>query len=171
MSESVRDRDITTAQGILDAAGVTLPTGRLEEGSYDEAGNLYRIPETILSDPTNVREGDDGDDATVVGVPESKEAKMIDKPISKTSNEPSSDEKGKAVVDKDAMKIKCRLSDRGGPDVIVLLGKSQTVGALAQRAKDEGQVCIPPARQTLLLTISAVTKQGKSEDSVSWTYT
>ena len=55
VAECVRDNDLVTAQGILDALGVTLPTGRLEEGGYDEAGNLYRLPAAVLSDPTNVR--------------------------------------------------------------------------------------------------------------------
>ena len=123
---------------------MTLPTGHLEEGSYDEVGNLYRIPDMIVADPTNVHEGD-GDEQTVVGVAESKEAKVIDEPVSSTPKEITSDEKGKAVVDKDALKIRCRLSDRGGPDVFVLLSKNQSVGTLAQRVQDEGQACPFPS--------------------------
>jgi hypothetical protein len=38
------------------------------------------------------------------------------------------------------VKVRCRLSDRGGPDVVVLLGKSQRVGTLAQRIRDEAEV-------------------------------
>jgi hypothetical protein len=136
--ESVRDGDLATAQGILDAAGFTLPTGYLEEGGYDEAGNLYRIPKVILSDPTNLGEGE-GDDRTVVGTAEVKD-KEIEVEGSAEETKAVNDEKGKAAVDKDALKIKCRLSDRGGPDVVVLIGKTQTVGALMQRVRDEGEV-------------------------------
>jgi len=35
---------------------------------------------------------------------------------------------------------RCRLSDRGGPDVVVLLGKSERVGTLAWRIRDEAEV-------------------------------
>jgi hypothetical protein len=49
------------------------------------------------------------------------------------------EEKGK-TIERDAVKVKCRLSDRGGPDVVVLLGRSQTVGALARRIRSETDV-------------------------------
>jgi hypothetical protein len=41
------------------------------------------------------------------------------------------------------MKIKCRLSDRGGSDLIVLLTKTQTVAALIRRIRDDGEVSKP----------------------------
>ena len=141
-AECVREADIATAQGILDAVGVTLPTGRMEDGGYDENGNLYRIPETIMSDPTNLVD-EDGDDQTVVGTAESKEVtKVVDdeNEPKEIATEPTQQDKGKAAVDKDAMKVKCRLSDRGGPDVVILLGRSQTVGVLCRRVRDEGDV-------------------------------
>ena len=150
----MRDADIATAQGILDAVGVTLPTGRMEDGGYDENGNLYRIPETIMSDPTNLVD-EDGDDQTVVGTAESKEVtKLVDEEheSKEIMPEPTQQDKGKAVVDKDAMKVKCRLSDRGGPDVVVLLGRAQTVGVLCRRIRDEGDV-----RPTL--TVCIITNQ------------
>ena len=61
--------------------------------------------------------------------------------------------KGKAVPDEDAVKVKCRLSDRGGPDVTIMLGKSQLISVLAHRVQDEASV----SRQfhtLLFLTVS-----------------
>jgi hypothetical protein len=134
-----------TAQGILDAVGVTLPTGRMEEGGYDEAGNLYRIPEAVLSDPTNLEDGDG--EETIVGTAEAKEGELkvvttrgSDDDFQDAKESLSKEEKGKAAVDKDALKVKCRLSDRGGPDVVVLHGRSQHVAALIQRVREEGEV-------------------------------
>ncbi len=147
----MRDADIATAQSILDAVGVTLPTGRMEDGGYDENGNLYRIPETIMSDPTNLAD-EDGDDQTVVEMTESKGVKKIVDDESETKEtiaESTHEDKGKAAVDKDAMKIKCRLSDRGGPDVVILLGRTQTVGVLCRRIRDEGDVCAASSTSTL----------------------
>ncbi|EXJ71287.1 uncharacterized protein A1O5_05093 [Cladophialophora psammophila CBS 110553] len=58
-----------------------------------------------------------------------------------SSNEEKAKEvKGKAPVPKDAVTVRCRLSDRGDPDVVVLLGRSQRVSALAQRIRDETDV-------------------------------
>ncbi|RMZ80385.1 hypothetical protein DV738_g2780, partial [Chaetothyriales sp. CBS 135597] len=117
VAECVREGDLATAQGILDAAGITLPTGKLENGAYDEAGNLYRLTQPILRDPTN----------TVVGVASS--AAKDDKEVEVVG-----------AVAKDAVAVKCRLSDRGGPDVVVLLDRKDPVGLLARRAKQDGAV-------------------------------
>lgn len=129
----IRQGNLTDAQGILDAAGVTLPTGRLEEGAYDERGVLYRLPEQIVSDPKNVVETSEISD-TAVG--KQLEAGAIVVPASETEVL----DKGKDVVDENAMKIRCRLSDRGGPDTIVLLAPTQPVSVLLRRLRTEATI-------------------------------
>ena len=126
------DGDISTAQGILDAAAITVPTGDLKNGAYDEAGNLYQMPEFVISDPQNIAPDQD----------------MLGK--GETSNEVTDDEeelerkreeKGKAVLKTtDLVRIRARLSDRGGPDVIVAVGKDQPVRAVLQRIRDDTNV-------------------------------
>jgi hypothetical protein len=159
VAECIRENDLVTAQGILDAVGITLPTGRLEEGGYDENGNLYRIPAAVLSDPTNIQpddeegEADGAETETMIGaatadmkeatLAEGKDGHDSDVDDDVISATPTRDEKGKAPVEKDAIKIKCRLSDRGGPDVVVALGKSQNVGVLIRLIKDEAEVSVP----------------------------
>lgn len=49
------------------------------------------------------------------------------------------EEKGKGS-ERDSVRVKARLSDRGGPDVVVLLGKGESVGALARRVR--GEACV-----------------------------
>jgi len=49
------DGGLLTAQGILDAAGITLPSGVMVGGVYDSFGFRYVIPEYIVSDPVNLR--------------------------------------------------------------------------------------------------------------------
>ncbi|EFX00120.1 histone-lysine n-methyltransferase clr4 [Grosmannia clavigera kw1407] len=45
---------LATAQSMLDAAAITLPTSDLAQGAYDAMGNFYALPAWIVSDPTNL---------------------------------------------------------------------------------------------------------------------
>lgn len=151
--ECLREGDLADAQGILDALEVTLPTGRLEEGAYDSQGSLYKIPQAVISDPTDVIEDiADMDSQTVSGPADSdtlaakleatEDTKMEDVSQSQIDTEKTKEVKGKAVVDKDAVNVRCRLSDRGGPDVVIPLGKTQRVGLLAERIREETEVSV-----------------------------
>lgn len=131
MVELLADGDIATAQSILDAAAITVPTGDLKNGAYDEAGNLYQLPEHVISDPDNlvldqeIKNGETSNDVT--DDDEELERKR--------------EEKGKAVLKKsDMVKVKARLSDRGGPDVVVAIGKDQFVRILVRRIQEEANV-------------------------------
>ena len=124
--------DIATAQGILDAAAITVPTGDLFNGAYDEVGNLYQIPEHIINDPDNVVI-DAQDEFTKGG--DNEEATDEDE------IERRREEKGKAVIkSEDMLKVKARLSDRGGPDITVSVGKDQSVRVLIRRIQEEANV-------------------------------
>ena len=129
------DGDITTAQSILDAAAITVPTGDLKNGVYDEAGNLYHLPEHVISDPTNMVVED-----------EIKKGEMENEVTDDEEElERKRDEKGKAVVKSgDMVKVKARLSDRGGPDVVVAMGKEQTVRVLMRKVLEEANVSLAP---------------------------
>lgn len=128
------DGDISTAQSILDAAAITVPTGDLKNGSYDEAGNHYPIPEHIISDPQNLVP----DHESIVKGEMSNEVTDDDEELERRR-----EEKGKAVLKTgDIVKIKARLSDRGGPDLIVTIGKGQAVRVLVRRIRKEANVSI-----------------------------
>jgi len=130
------DGDNPTAQSILDAAAITVPTGDLKNGSYDEAGNHYSLPEHIISDPQNVLP----DHESIVKGEMSNEVTDEDEEL-----ERKREEKGKAVLKKgDIVKIKTRLSDRGGPDIIVTIGKDQPVRVLVRRIQEEANVSTLP---------------------------
>lgn len=144
----LQEGDTETAQGIIDAAGITVPTGDLCEGCYDENGALYRVPQCIASDPSNIV------DETLSGAEDGPDEDMGDDGISdrKLIPEESGDElipddierrreeKGK-MSERDMIKVRARLSDRGGPDVTISLGKTQSVGVLARRIQSEASVC------------------------------
>ena len=129
------DGDITTAQSILDAAAITVPTGDLKNGAYDEAGNLYQMPEYVISDPQNLVLNQQGD---IQKGEVSNEATDDDEVI-----ERKREEKGKSVLKTgDMIKVRARLSDRGGPDVVISLGKDQAVRTLVRRVQEEVNVRI-----------------------------
>lgn len=129
------DGQVQNAQGILDASGVTIPTGDLANGAYDEMGNFYQIPEQVISDPLNVALHSQD---IAAGKPEGA------KPGEETDEdevERRREEKGKGVLKNgDSVKVKARLSDRGGPDVVVMLGKEQNVRVLIRRVQEEAGV-------------------------------
>lgn len=129
------DGQIQNAQGILDASGVTIPTGDLANGAYDEMGNLYQIPEQVISDPVNMALASQD----IAGG--KTEGAKTGEETDEDEVERRREEKGKGVLKNgDSVKVRARLSDRGGPDVIVLLGKEQNVRVLVRRVQEEAGV-------------------------------
>ncbi|KAK0509379.1 hypothetical protein JMJ35_007773 [Cladonia borealis] len=148
--------DITTAQGILDAAAITVPTGDLKNGAYDEAGNLYQLPEYVISDPENMLLDSDN---ILKGEDESKDVTDDEEVI-----ERKREEKGKAVLKiGDIVKIKARLSDRGGPDVVVTLGKDQPVRILVRRIQDEANI-----EKVKIAYMGKILKEGETLQAQGW---
>ncbi|KAN0067622.1 hypothetical protein V8E54_014187 [Elaphomyces granulatus] len=143
----LQEGDLTTAQSILDAAGVTVPTGNLSEGCYDQNGVLYRLPHCIVSDPENVVDdsaGEQGDGVTdldgdaisdrKLAMSEESEDELIPEDLERRR-----EEKGK-MSERDLIKVKARLSDRGGPDIPISIGKLQSVGLLANKVQTEAGI-------------------------------
>jgi len=139
----VRDEhDLATAQGVLDASGITVPRGRLEEGVWDEQGHLYRLEPWVVSDPLDLVEEDEEADIdskdvgrAAVEVPKKSEATVPD---------------SSAVP----LKIKCRLSDRG-TDLVVAIGRNEKVRVLAAAIMKEAQVS-----KNQLRTCASLTRSG-----------
>lgn len=148
----MRAGDLATAQSIVDAAGVTVPTGDLCEGCYDEQGVLYRLPQCIVSDPENMVQGDSAETEATDdsgGPDEDTEALSDGKLATDDASadeliaedmERRRDEKGK-TSERDLIRVQARLSDREGPDLKFLIGKGQTVGFLARKVQQEAGVC------------------------------
>ncbi|CAG8454109.1 197_t:CDS:2 [Cetraspora pellucida] len=61
LRHACESNDLEYAQLILNAAKITIPTGNLVDGCYDELGNRYVIPAYCLVDPTNlIRDVEEG---------------------------------------------------------------------------------------------------------------
>jgi hypothetical protein len=55
---------LTLSQAIIDSANITIPTGNLSDGCYDELGNRYVIPIYCIVDPTNLITDNNYDEGT-----------------------------------------------------------------------------------------------------------
>ncbi|KAI8623639.1 ubiquitin domain-containing protein [Xylariaceae sp. FL1651] len=160
---------LATAQGILKAAEVTLPTGDLSNGAYDALGNYYALPEWIVSDPVNVAE-DSGarrrsveqdrktdDDLTGEDTAEEVDA---DKTLRRR------EEKGKGVVDiKKMVKVRARLSENY-PDVAISIDADETVRSLARKIAEESG--LPSMKRVRVAYMGKILKENTSLQSQGW---
>lgn len=129
----IAEGEIQTAQGILNASAITVPTGSLMNGAYDEVGNFYQMPEHIISDPANLVEDSRTFQENTKGESSADDDTDDDDSVTRRR-----EEKGKGVLKSgDIVRVKARLSDRGGPDIIITMGKQQNVRVLVRRIQEE----------------------------------
>ena len=132
--EGDTDGGLATAQTILDAVGITLPSGDLADKVYDNLGALYPLPEYIVADPPNMLElpaSEDDEDKSE----EEDEDEILRR----------REEKGKAVVNaKDLIVIRAKLSDREQMPLKVTISKSDSVRLIGRKILEEADVRIPP---------------------------
>ncbi|MCJ1284798.1 hypothetical protein MMC26_004134 [Xylographa opegraphella] len=156
----VGDGEVETAQGILNAAGVTVPTGDLVNGVYDEAGNFYQMPEQVVGDPDNVAVEDDG--AIQAEMAKSREGEVVEEELERRR-----EEKGKGVLKSgDLIKVRARLSDRGGPDVVIVVSKEQSVRVLIRKIQDE--IGISGKGKVRIAYLGKILKEGDSLLAQGW---
>lgn len=145
-SEEDRQAALATAQSILSAAEITLPTGDLANGAYDSFGNYYQLPEHIVADPINIiltesRDGyTDAKGELTAGEEDTAEEEEMDDDDESAAQR--REEKGKAVVDlRDQVALRARLSE-GDRDVHLSVGRGESVRSVARRVAEEAMVCV-----------------------------
>lgn len=134
------DGGLATAQSILTAADITIPTGDLVNGVYDSFGNFYPLPEYVVSDPVNMAEVPVSGGDVEEGKSEEEESEDELK---------RRDEKGKGVM----VELKARLSDGGGHDLVLRVGKDDSVRLVTKRIMEASGVShnLDFARQSLTM--------------------
>ncbi|KAJ5491155.1 hypothetical protein N7539_002722 [Penicillium diatomitis] len=176
----MRGGDLATAQSIIDAAGVTIPTGDLCEGCYDEQGVLYRLPQCIVSDPENMAQTtSSGADDAIRAIETTQDDGDLDvlpdgKPVTEDASgdelmaddlERRRDEKGK-TSERDLVRVQARLSDRGGPDLTLTIGKSQSVGFLIRKIQQDAGV--PDDNRVRIVHLGQILSEHKSLMAQGW---
>lgn len=170
---------IATAQGFLDAAELTLPTGDLAQGAYDSLGNYYPLPEWVVADPDNiivtpsVAAAADDDEGTQGGRSAAADAKEDDLTGADDDSDDFADdaarkreEKGKAVVDvKDLVSVQARLSETSR-DVTVSIGQADTARALARKVQEESG--LPATKKIRIAYMGKILKDNVSFVEQGW---
>ncbi|PFH56685.1 hypothetical protein XA68_16143 [Ophiocordyceps unilateralis] len=143
---------LATAQSILSAADISLPTGDLANGVYDSLGNYYQLPYWVVADPTNL---------------DSKDQSPID-----TDQMDSDDahrrraEKGKAVIHlHEHIILRARLSETGR-DIEVAVDKADLVRAVAAGIASEA--ALPCNKKVRLAYMGKMLKDNSSLESQGW---
>ncbi|KAI9661514.1 MAG: hypothetical protein M1831_003036 [Alyxoria varia] len=165
------ERDVDGAQAVLDAAGVTCPTGRMGEGVWDERGVLYKLPRWAISDPVNVQPdtaetaADVADDDEIVAEEndeddEGKEG-LSDGEIDAAMSPSPADLSAEKENGGKKIRVRARRSD-GGKDVVVELDKSATVKTLLKKIAEEANVS---ARNDPMLQQSRLCKRNEQANN------
>lgn len=169
--EHDRAEALATAQTILSAAEITLPTGDLVNGAYDKFGNFYAFPEHIVADPINIsltEEGDSGGGAfgdakgDLTAGEETAEEDLADEDEAARRRE----EKGKAVIDmRDQVPLRARLSE-GDRDVTLHVGRGESVRSVSRRIAEEA--LLPATKKIRLAYMGKILKEGSSLLAQGW---
>ncbi|KAH7631223.1 hypothetical protein SMAC4_07344 [Sordaria macrospora] len=184
--EDDRATALATAQTILSAAEITLPTGDLAQGgAYDSLGNYYSLPEHVVSDPINISNSRPVSEASEVEDEEDGYADTTDtkgamsvvtdgeigpegsQEALESGDEASSrrEEKGKAVVNvKDLITVRARLSD-GSKDVNVQVDKGDSVRVLGRKVAEKAKLSDKKVR---LVYMGKILKETSTLPDQGW---
>ncbi|PHH76009.1 hypothetical protein CDD82_4194 [Ophiocordyceps australis] len=171
---------LATAQSILSAAEISLPTGDLVNGAYDSLGNFYQMHAWLVADPTNLahddedHDDDSGDDAeshrslsptrkqSILRTDHDDDAELS----SSDSIDKRRREKGKAVLDmRDHLSVRARLSD-SGRDVNVSVRKSDAGRTVIRAIVSES--ALPPSKKIRLAYMGKMLRDDLTLESQGW---
>ncbi|OTA83885.1 hypothetical protein M434DRAFT_83615, partial [Hypoxylon sp. CO27-5] len=161
---------LATAQSMLKAAEITLPTGDLSNGVYDALGNYYALPEWIVSDPVNVTEEgsakkgkndvDQKGDDELTGEEDAMQELGEDEAMRRR------EEKGKGVADfRDMVKVRARLSENL-PDVIVSVAPDESVRSFSRKVAEESG--LPSTKRVRVAYMGKILKENSSLQGQGW---
>lgn len=130
--------NLATAQTILDAAEISLPTGNLANGAYDALGNYYHFPEWIVSDPKNILAQEEDQD-------EEEDTATSGNDLERDTNEDDNDKPGKGKALRgpaEEIKIMARLSE-SGKDITVTVNRTDYVRSIVSKIGETCAVSCP----------------------------
>ncbi|KAH0440437.1 ubiquitin domain-containing protein [Colletotrichum camelliae] len=149
---------LATAQSILDAADITLPTGDLAQGAYDQLGNYYQLNEWVVANPTNLVE----DDATI-DVADDEDLSTRDFKDDLAGGEETTEE-----LDEDEnLSLLARLSENGR-DVTVGFFKTDTVKIITGKILSEAGLS-PTKKKIRLAFMGKLLKENLPLTEQGWT--
>ncbi|KAG9232061.1 ubiquitin domain-containing protein [Amylocarpus encephaloides] len=155
------DGGIGTAQQILDAADITIPTGDLSNGVYDGFGAFYTLPEFIVADPQNIASTPPTPADEVINT-DGESDELDEEELVKRR-----EEKGKGVLSvKDMIHVTARLSDGGGPDLVLSVGRDDSVRLVARRLAEEAS--LSPPKSIRIAYLGKILRDNQSLIAQGW---
>ncbi|CAK1355547.1 hypothetical protein CB0940_00738 [Cercospora beticola] len=162
VTERMRAGDLDQAQAVLDAAGLTVPNGRLArgakgrerslEGVYDDRGKLYDIPYWIVADPADIIEG--GDEKDIDNTEDDEDVDSASRREEKG--------KGRAEDIGDEMRVTARLNT-AAQDVTVTIGTKQTILVLKRKIEQQNNI-----KLNKLIHLGKILKDHQTLESTGW---
>lgn len=157
---------LATAQMILSAAEISLPTGNLANGVYDALGNYYQLPEWIVCDPRNVQEDDQEGakgDVSTVGDDTAADDDLSD---DDDEIEGRKREKGKEVIDvREQVILRARLSENGR-DIKVRITETESVRSVAKKIAQEAGLA--STKKIRIAYLGKILKENSSLSAQNW---
>ncbi|RCI14472.1 hypothetical protein L249_5946 [Ophiocordyceps polyrhachis-furcata BCC 54312] len=142
---------LATAQSILSAADISLPTGDLANGVYDSLGNYYQLPDWVVADPTNLTAADRDSHLSSSDADDAQRTRA---------------DKGKAVVHlHEHILLRARLSETGR-DIEIAVDKADLVRAVAAGIASEAD--LPSNKKIRLSYMGKMLKENSSLESQGW---
>jgi hypothetical protein len=114
------DGGLATAQQILTAAEITVPSGDLADGAYDSFGAFYSFPEHIVSDPVDIMATEcvkAADEAQGSG--DTKERPTV--------------EEGQIIRPEERISVRARRSDGVVKDLVIKASKKDSIQLLSAK--------------------------------------
>ncbi|EQB57200.1 ubiquitin domain-containing protein [Colletotrichum gloeosporioides Cg-14] len=150
---------LATAQSILDAADITLPTGDLAQGAYDQLGNYYQLNEWAVANPTNLVE----DDTTIDVADDDEGLSTRDFKDDLAGGEETTEE-----LDEDEnLSLLARLSENGR-DVTVGFSKTDSVKTITGKILNEAGLS-PTKKKIRLAFMGKLLKENLPLTEQGWT--
>ncbi|KAM0295079.1 hypothetical protein ACHAPM_011019 [Fusarium culmorum] len=155
---------LATAQMILSAAEISLPTGDLANGVYDALGNYYQLPEWAVSDPQNV--GEDQETGAKGDISTAGDDTAADEELSDDELDGKKQEKGKEVGEvQKLVKLRARLSENGH-DINVKVSESETVRSVAKKIALEADLA--STKKIRIAYMGKILKDNLSLSAQNW---
>ncbi|KAI6713447.1 ubiquitin domain-containing protein [Diplocarpon mali] len=133
------DGGIATAQVILTAAGITVPSGNLAGNLYDSFGALYPLPPEIVSDPTDLVEPSAKAQNDVENESEEGREEFDEESLRRRR-----ENKGKGVLRaEDLINIQVKLSYEGERPLKIAISREDNVRLVNRRIFEESGLASP----------------------------
>ncbi|KAI1810403.1 ubiquitin domain-containing protein [Poronia punctata] len=162
---------IATAQSLLKAAGITLPSGDLSSGAYDFAGNEYVMPDWVVSDPNNMAEEPGRQteiEAHAKGDEHTTGESTPNPPSEVEGNEGEGSrrrrERGKGGFH-NRVKVRARMSDNL-PDVVVRIEADESVASVAKKIAEK--IALPASRKIRVFYLGKFLQESISLQKQGW---